>query len=77
MLGEAHLEGDIQGHGVLVLSENLDYCDRLLHGFVRTGKGQGAHRMYGRVRGGGLVVVSLGGSKKFRYDDCVVHVHPK
>lgn len=38
VLSEAHLKGNVQGHGVLFLRERLDDGDRLMHSFVRTGK---------------------------------------
>lgn len=38
VLSEAHLDGDVQGHGVLFLGEKLDDGDCLLNGLVRAGK---------------------------------------
>lgn len=40
VLSKAHLEGDVQGHGVLVLGETFDDGDSLLHGFVHAEKAQ-------------------------------------
>ena len=59
MLGEAHLDGDVQGHGVLFLREKLHDGDGVLDGLIRavdrTGQGHGRE---GRAVGG-LVLLSI------------------
>lgn len=60
VLSETHLEGNVQGHGVLVLGKTLDDGDRLLHSFIRAGREKICQQGVANGRGGGgLFLVSL------------------